>query len=261
MDFEGDEAMRKREKIKRVRELRDIGRELWAVATGATQGGEQMTRKAYMDYHLSVYKFLDGRDACAASAEYTRSASSSNPASPVQTFYSKANGDVEDMHSIEEMLDAYESAIADWENDTAGQEVDGKTDQVTMPFEAFYDSLYELVDLHTTTIKASDYVTFMRELADGITVERRASGGDGDEKGACHVWKYNWMAGAGASEDQFHKLITAIKNKAMSMLSRQWGAAARKDNKSIEQASKEWQNAYSEAAESLSSKRCAKSSA
>ena len=61
-------------------------------------------------------------------------------------------------------VEAYKSAVSDWEDDSKGaSEMDG---------EAFKTAIFELADLWTNTLDAAEYVTFLRDLL----VKMRAAG-------------------------------------------------------------------------------------
>lgn len=110
---------------------------LWrlAVLDDVQSSGGSWTLEKYMDYHLSLYCHLEGLE------------------SGVDSGGREAMVDV-----------AWESALEDWETDTAGRRI--------MHFHAFFDSVFELCECHVEDRSVSSFVEFLTELIDGTTVEK-----------------------------------------------------------------------------------------
>ena len=115
-----------------------------------------MHRAEYMDYHLSVYRYITRRDE--------------------ERF---------------EKIEAWDAALADWENDTAGLGA--------LHYDAFFDSVFELADLHTASTRAKEYEKFVKKLAKGVT-RPDAAAGRGRRKWR-HTWPRDALPAVGSHHD------------------------------------------------------------
>ena len=107
IDFDSSKAMEKRGKIKMVKALRDVGRELWGVGSKTDdQGHGNITRQEYMDYHLSVYKFLSKKEEVSSKSGAPDSKQPGAAGSPSGFINTKTG--LQETESVEELLDAYE---------------------------------------------------------------------------------------------------------------------------------------------------------
>ena len=112
VDFESSEALLFRSMIRGLGEVRVLARQLWeAAGLDEESGMTAMSRRAYMDYHLSCFLFLEGK------GEAYR--------------YGKI--------SLSEMLEANQCAQDDWRSDSGGEAL--------LTFDGFISSVFELADL------------------------------------------------------------------------------------------------------------------
>lgn len=77
-----------------------------------------------------------------------------------------------------DVVDAFDAALDDWERDTDHGALPG------IHQDAFIDSLFELVDVYTTTLKESEYIDFARLLKKHSTVKRKGH--------ACLHFRHEW---------------------------------------------------------------------
>ena len=160
--YETAEERRLRLKLRLSQPLHECFEQLWHAAE------IQFTRMhmgAYLDYHLSLQRVIlqyDGR---------------------TDAF---------------DALDAFESAMQDWERDT-----DSGTLRA-LHQDAFYDGLFELCDLYTASLEEAEYLRVARRLVKGCTVQRKrklkarsdavagggGGGGDGGDGGGDHAGEY-----------------------------------------------------------------------
>ena len=68
-----------------------------------------------------------------------------------------------------DLFDAWETAINDWRGDT--DEVRSTYKATTLHYDAFRDSVFEIIDLHTTTTKASQYIGYLKLLVSEVTTK------------------------------------------------------------------------------------------
>ena len=137
------------EKLKRQRkQLRNnktLNKLLLVMWEAADLHLSRMYRSSYLNYHLSLNRFV------------------------LQT-----NGEEDEYFDA---IDAFEEAMLDWERDT---------DQGSLPAihqEAFLDSLFEVVDLYTETLREKDYIEFARLLNKQCTIKPK-----GQKRRFRHMW-------------------------------------------------------------------------
>lgn len=160
-------------RLKKSIALRRLADRLWreTVASDFMKEGGQWTLDQYMDYHLSLFCYL-------------------------QVNHSQEDED--DPPTLDEvrftMIDAaWESALEDWETDcraargrvaamaaeaskgVSSTDNGSTADAPKMDFESFYDSVFELVSLYADSQTETAFVDFMNELIDGTTTTLQAA--------------------------------------------------------------------------------------
>ena len=220
--------LRKRQlaRLKTSSSLRDLVDRLWreTVASDFMMEGGQWTLEQYMNYHLSLFCYL-------------------------QVHHSQE--DVEEPPTIKEaratMIDsAWESALEDWENDRKAareraatkeaekamannisiQYIDKAAVPICMDFESFFDSMFELVSYYANSQTETSFLSFLNELIEGITVRNTSITSPGAASQS--KWKSLKAKLPGAAPKSFAEVaLAATKNK------KKMGAGSRS-----------WQNSY-----------------
>jgi len=97
----------------------------------------------YMNYHLSLYCFLEPLD--------------NEGQTPLDAY-----ADLADV--------AWDTAIDDWDSDTQGRK--------TLDFNTFFDSVFELATCYADDRTAASFIRFLKELHRGVTVENKEAPSD-----------------------------------------------------------------------------------
>ena len=162
--FEDREAMEARRKLRLLPEVQTLVEALWSTAVPK---GEvpRMYLHQFLDYHLSIYHFL----------------------TELEAEEEEDEEDEEVERDLEvDLYDAWETAMRDWRSDTAQVVSTYRTE--ALHIDAFRDSVYELIDLHTDTLDGRQYIGYLKKLVDEITTVV-----DGDEAGkGKRVWVHTW---------------------------------------------------------------------
>lgn len=95
----------------------------------------RISLSSYLDYHLSCYHYIQS---------------------------------MEDSQAPIDLIDAFESGIADWISDT--EEALKTEKKRVLYFQLFRDSLFELIDLYTPTVDGEKYVGYLKVLVRRVTV-------------------------------------------------------------------------------------------
>lgn len=111
---------------------------------------------------------------------------------------------------------AWDAAIDDWESDTQGWD--------DLHYEAFHDSVFEIIDLHTSHVSRFLYVRYAKAVVRGIT-----NGIEGKRK-----WRQTWPHDK--RPDECDKLLAALRAE----VGVQETSDSGKDQKRVARAFKEW---------------------
>ena len=134
-------ALDKRRKLRLLPEINNLVGQLWSIAV---KRGVRMHLRDYMDFHLSCYFFVTAVE---------------------------ENCDVDDLRYDSEAIDVFdcwENAILDWRADTEeALELYGNR---SLHYDSFRDSVFELIDMYTTTTDEKQYIGYMRKLVRQIGV-------------------------------------------------------------------------------------------
>ena len=99
----------------------------------------------YMDFHLSCFHYITAKDEEVPQEE--------------ATYYV-------------DLFEAWDAAVVDWLDDTEGafQTLGVRS----LHFDLFRDSIFELIDMYTTTLEQKQYIKYTKVLAKGLTSKKKA---------------------------------------------------------------------------------------
>lgn len=161
------EALAERRRLRLLPEIQECVSKLWAI--GVKGHAQRMNLQSYMNYHLSVYYFVaaleQGLAVCALDEEI-------------------------------DLYEAWDTAISDWRSDTHAV---AHLKSQTLHFDAFRDSVFELIDMYTTTTKPKQYIGYMRRLVKKISIA--------DELGTPVRWSNPWPK---ASDGELAAKVRAV---------------------------------------------------
>ena len=132
--FEDQKSKQKREHIRLLPEVQKIVDEMWALLMPERA---RVQLPGYLDFHRSIYNYIAAKETPPVAAEET------------------------------DLLDAFDSGIADWRSDT--EDALALVHKRELHFHLFRDSIFELIDLYTPTTDAKQYIGYMRVLFDSIS--------------------------------------------------------------------------------------------
>lgn len=188
---ESREAVRKRRQLRLLPEINNLVAQLWSIGV---KRGVRMTLKEYMDYHLSCYFFVTSIEEDCDVADLSFD-------SPCINLY-----------------DAWENALLDWRADT--EEMQKMYGSRTLHFDSFRDSVFELVDMYTTTTDETQYIGYMRKLVQQIS----ASAKPGSRKPTS--WRNPWTeAKVGPLAMAMRKALNGCADEKLSEHFEHWLAA------------------------------------
>ena len=89
-----------------------------------------------------------------------------------------------------ELMVAHDEGVDDWELDTEGMPPDADGG-ASLAYGAFLDSLVELVDLQTSSLRPAERVGFVRELSKAVVITAGGAEAAGEEPPRPR-WRYTW---------------------------------------------------------------------
>ena len=128
--YESEKLKRQRKQLRNNKTLKNLLGVMW---DAADQHLSRMYRPSYLNYHLSLNRFV-----------------------------LKTTGEEDEYFDA---IDAFEEAMLDWERDTDH----GSLPAIHQ--EALEDSLFEVIDLYTETLSEKDYIEFARLLNKECTIK------------------------------------------------------------------------------------------
>ena len=141
---ESRRAVNKRRRLRLLPEINHLVAQLWSIAV---KRGVHPPLKDYMDYHRSCYFFVTSiEENCDV-------------------------GDLDEDSPCIDLYDAWENGLLDWRSDT---EAMLKTyGSRSLHFDSFRDSVFELIDMYTTTTDEKQYVGYMRKLVEQVSISAK----------------------------------------------------------------------------------------